>query len=144
MVREKKMFNVWWSGERRVRLELYYYLLWFCSGVSYFVTIHVFLQIIHREESGHFRLTSTLQTTVEDEQQCCQKHDACPKHRGVSSTLLCCKWAVLLLLPLSSLDALYTKFQCPPSFPWLSEIVAAKYPPNRISSLSSSAHLNAF
>lgn len=66
---------------------------------------------------------------------------------SVLSAPLCSKQAVPMLplsrLPSSSLDALYIELQCPPSFPQLAEIVTAEYPPNRISSLSSSTHLKA-
>lgn len=66
---------------------------------------------------------------------------------SVLSALPRSKQAVPMLplsrLPSSSLDALYIELQCPPSFPQLTEIATAEYPPNRISSLSSSTHLKA-
>lgn len=112
-----------------------------------FQYMRIFFQIIYQQEDRHLRLTGRLQKTAEDEQYYCWKHDACPNWRVFFSTLFCFKWAVSLLqlsrLTSSSLDALYIELKCPPSFPWLSEIATAEYQPNRISSLSSSTHLNA-
>lgn len=113
----------------------------------YFNTCVFSFKSYTEKEDRHLRLTSTLQKTAEDKQQFCQKHDACPNWRGFFQYLppfqngqYCCCHSQGFS---SSLDALYTGLQCPPSFPWLSEIVAAEYPPNRISSLSNSTHLNA-